>query len=387
MKLPIFIALTLLISGCARTKIARLEDSMRVTTLKVPLSDSLSKESFFQTLKKHIAVMKISRQVSDPLVFGTKKITKSDYIHSLEKILEHESDANWNEWIEKNFVMMEVYGRKNWGEVMTTGYYEPLVRGSHTPSSEFSQPLYKTPDDLVIFDPKAFSFPMKTTLLGRVENNRLVPYFDRKAIDSERSLAGRNLELAWVEPIDAFLIHIQGSGVVEFSDGKTIRVGYDTKNGRPYVSIGKVLKDSKKLSDVTFPKIKDYLKTLSNSEQQNLLNENPSYVFFKILNGESLTFTGMEVSPGRTIATDKSYFPKGALAFLDIDEPVFDSPEASVPKAWKRLPRFVFDEDTGGAIKGADRVDLYFGKGPSAYQSAGIMKQMGKLYYLFPKEF
>lgn len=352
------------------------------------LVDSLSSESFFKTLRHHIDVMKKSRMVQDPMIFGTKKIDKDLYIASLEEIFNHPD--NWADYISVNFEFFEVYGKDDWAEVMSTGYYEPKVMGSKTRTDIFSQPLYSTPKDLIVVDLKKFAskFPKGEklpVLAGRLDNKSFVPYFDRKAIDSDQKLKNQNLELAWVEPVDSFFIQIQGSGTVEFQDGERVRYGYAAQNGHPYFALGKSLTDFIPLEEMSMQRIKLHLQTLPHEEQQNILNRNPSYVFFKKLDGGALTYAGMEVSDGRTIATDLHLFPKGAMAFLDIEEPVFDSSTDITPREWKHMPRIVFDQDTGGAIRGGGRVDLYYGAGEEASQKAGVMKQKGKLYYLVPR--
>jgi membrane-bound lytic murein transglycosylase A len=371
------LCLFLIFAGCARAPLKHIEDAMRPVKSPPNFSDSLSKESFFVALKKHITVMQTSKQVSDIMVFGDRKIEKIKYISALLKILDHESD--WIDWIGKNFDFYEVYGRSTWGEVMSTGYYEPQVRGSHQRSLAFSRALYITPGDLLSINLKFF------TGKGRLENKTIVPYYTRKEIDTDAKLEGQNLELAWLDPIDAFFIQIQGSGVVEFENGEKIRLGYDSQNGHPYAALGKSLKHIIPEEQMSMQKIKGYLKTLSREDQQKILNINPSYVFFKKIDSDALTYAGMEVNEGRTIATDLKFFPKGALAFLDIEEPQFETLSDIEPKSWLKLPRLVLDEDIGGAIRGGGRVDLYFGKGESAAQKAGVMKHNGRLYYLVPR--
>lgn len=380
MKYHLCIILLLLFS-CARSPLKRIEDSMRPAKNVPQLVDTLSRESFFITLKKHIAVMKKSRQVMGQLTFGERKIEKAKYIASLEKIFDHEED--WIDWIGKNFDFYEVYGRDDWGEVMSTGYYEPKVRGSLKKSKEFNQAVYSTPDDLVTL--KFPDLQKSGLLIGRLENKNVYPYYDRKQIDVDNKLLGKNLELAWIDPIDSFFIQIQGSGVIEFENGEKIRIGYDGQNGHSYEAIGKHLTDVIPLEKMSLQKIKAHLKTLPAEEQQNILNKNPSYVFFKKIESDALTYAGMEVSEGRTIATDLNLFPKGALAFLDIEEPVFANLDDEEPVSWVKKPRMVFDQDTGGAIRGGGRVDLFFGQGALAAQKAGVMKQKGRLYYLVPR--
>lgn len=378
----LFLVILFTLTSCARSPLNRIENSMRPTNSSVQLLDSLSSESFFTTLKKHIAVMKTSSQVKDPMIFGKSKVEKAKYIESLEKIMDHKND--WLEWINNNFELHEVYGREEWGKVMSTGYYEPIVYGSLTKTSKFSQPLYKTPADLITINLKGFSDQI-SVLVGHLENKIFSPYFDRKQIDSDKALKDKNLELVWVEPIDSFFIHIQGSGIIEIESGEKIHIGYDNQNGHPYEAIGKHLTDVIPLEKMTLQKIKSHLKSLSQVEQQKIFNINPSYVFFKIITSGALTYAGMEVSDGRSIATDLKYFPKGAMAFLDIKEPFFEELNNEEPTSWVDKPRLVFDQDTGGAIKGPGRVDLYFGKGNQAAQKAGVMKQNGRLYYLIPK--
>lgn len=383
-----YFCLLLLFTSCARTPLVHREDSMRPVSSNPILKDHLSRDSFFITLRKHIDVMKTSRMVMDPMIFGEKKIPKKDYIAALENIFNHQED--WIEWITKNFDSYEVYGKDNWGEVMSTGYYEPKVLGSKVPTAKFTRPIYGTPEDLVTVNLKKFSSKFSHgqklgVLAGRIENQSLIPYYDRQAIDSEQKLVNQKLELAWVDPVDAFFIQIQGTGVVEFSDGEKARFGYAAQNGHPYFALGKSLTDVIPMEEMSMQKIKLHLQTLSLLDQQKILNRNPSYVFFQKLTGDAITYAGMEVSDGRTIATDLHLFPKGAMAFLDIEEPEFETPHDIIPKSWKKMPRLVFDQDTGGAIRGGGRVDLYFGQGEAASQKAGVMKQKGRLYYLVPR--
>jgi membrane-bound lytic murein transglycosylase A len=375
-------------TSCARAPLKRIEDSMRLASSAPVLEDSLTRESFFTTLRKHVDGMKISRMVMDPMVFGKKKIDKKRYIASLEEIFNHQDD--WIEYISVNFEFYEVYGKDDWSEIMSTGYYEPKVKGSKKKTDIYSQAIYSTPDDLITINLKKFGDKFPTgeklpTLVGRIKNQSFIPYYDRKAIDSDQELKNKKLELVWVEPIDAFFIQIQGTGTVEFQSGERIRYGYASQNGYPYFALGKSLTNFIPKEEMSMQKIRLHLQTLSREEQQKTLNKNPSYVFFKKLDGDPLTYAGMEVSDGRTIATDLHFFPKGAMAFLDIEEPIFDTATDITPTSWKKMPRIVFDEDTGGAIRGGGRVDLYYGQGEAASQKAGVMKQNGRLYYLVPR--
>ncbi len=381
-------SLFILIISCARHPLLKIEDSMRPISNIPALVDDYSDESFIHALKNHIEGFKKTTLVKDPLTFGTKKISKADYLASLEKILQNQND--WKTYITNNFDFYEVYGRDDYAEVMVTGYYEPIVGGSHFETALYSQAIYSTPTDLVTVDLKKFYLKFENNqslpqIVGQLVENTLRPYFTRKEIDTDKKLANKMLELYWVKPIDAFFIQIQGSGVIELENGEKVRVGYDAQNGHPYQAIGKSLTHIIPMSEMSMQRIRLHLETLSKEEQQKIFNFNPSYVFFKKLEGLALTYTGMEVSEGRTIATDKEFFPKGAMAFLDVEEPVFESLDEITPKAWIKKPRLVFDQDTGGAIKGGGRVDLYIGSGESAHQIAGVMRHPGKLFYLVPK--
>jgi membrane-bound lytic murein transglycosylase A len=132
--------------------------------------------------------------------------------------------------------------------------------------------------------------------------------------------------------------------------------------------------------------IDGYLRQLPEKEMRKILNKNPSYVFFRRLEGKPITSLGTEVVDGRTIATDQSFFPKGALAYMEFSKPVFEGEASTEPSRWERTSRFVLDQDTGGAINGPYRVDLYWGSGKEAGQHAGVMKNRGRLYYLVPKD-
>jgi membrane-bound lytic murein transglycosylase A len=349
-----FFVFILLITSCSRAPLKNIQESMRPTSESIELKDYFGKDHFFAGLKSHIEQTRNSKMVPAVLNFGKIQLDKETYLSALEKILEQ--GDSWLEYIKQNFYFFEVYGRDDWSEVFVTGYYEPRVNGSKVATEAFSQALYRTPEDFI---------PTQK-------------YLSRDEIDSQKKLYGKNLELAWVRPFDAFLIQIQGSGLVVFEDQSELRVGYANQNGHKYEAIGKHLTDIIPLKEMTMQKIRAHLETLSREDEQKILNLNPSYVFFQELKGKSLTYSMVEVIEDRTIATDKIFFPKGALAFLDIEAPLD-------LENFTHEPRFVFDQDTGGAIKGGGRVDLYFGSSEMAAMKAGVMKREGKLFYLVPK--
>ena len=341
------------------------------------------------------------------LQFGPAKVSKKDYILALETL--HQSlklsPHHFYHSIQNDFQFYEVYGKKRWGEVFMTSYYEPILEGSRKKTQRFSRPLYGLPKDMVLLrmDEFAKKFPeivrdsvknpRDSILRGRLVEKKdgffeVVPFYDRKNIDVEKSLLKAPVTapiLAWVDPIDAFFLQVQGSGIVRFKGGGEKRVGYVAQNGYPYVAIGKYLLDVIPQEEMSLQAIKKYLRTRPEEEVQEILNQNQSYVFFKERKKGAVGSFGVQVVPGRTIATDDNFFPKGALAFLDFEKPVFENPESLQPLSWKRATRFVFDQDTGGAIRGPYRLDLFWGRGSVAEQSAGVMRNWGRLYYLVPK--
>lgn len=277
-------------------------------------------------------------------------------------------------------------------QVLFTGYFEARLRGSRTRTEQYAYPLYRRPDDLVTVDLAAWSWldiiglQLPKMLRGRLTpERRIVPYYSRAEIDFGGALAGKGLEALWVDdPIDAFFLHIQGSGVVTLPDGATQRVGYADKNGQPYRPIGKLLIDRNVLAakDVSAQKIKAYLRS-NPAEQREVLAYNPSYVFFDLRDRGPIGSIGATVTGNRSIATDAALFPHGALGYIETEKPRFDS--AGNVTGWEKFGRFVLNQDTGGAITGPGRVDIFTGFGDEAEHTAGVMKQTGRLFFLVKK--
>ena len=271
-------------------------------------------------------------------------------------------------FFEKNFTPYKCHDHKKNDTGLYTGYYESELSGSLTPSDQYHYPLYKRPPDLI----------QKNTQYGRSQGGSFSPHLDRASIE-EGALAGKNLELIWVDsPMDAFFLHIQGSGRVRLNDGKHIRVGYDGANGHPYTAIGKILIDRREIEkkDMSMQAIRSWIEK-NPQEGKKLMRENASYVFLRILEGEgAIGAQGIPVSPGRSLAVDKRYVPYGIPVWLDITHP-----ENKV-----HIQRLVIAQDTGGAIKGPLRGDVFWGFGALAAQVAGQMKEKGRAYLLLPKK-
>jgi membrane-bound lytic murein transglycosylase A len=268
-----------------------------------------------------------------------------------------------------------------------TGYYQPVIEGSLVPTEKFRYPIYGKPADLVsaervTLEPK----PTVEKIFGRAEGEQFTPYYTRREIDEGGSLRGRGLEIAWLaDPVDLFFLHIQGSGVVRLADGTHLSVGYAAQNGWPYRSIGRLLIDRGKVpkEEMSMQRLRRYLDE-NPQERDEILAYNESYVFFRILENGALGSLDVPVTAGRSIATDARLFPKGALAWIQTQAPVIDA--AGHLTGWRSLARFVLNQDTGGAIHGLQRADLYFGTGEEPAGLAGYMNRRGKIFFLMLKQ-
>ncbi len=259
-----------------------------------------------------------------------------------------------------------------------TGYYEAELRGSKRRGGPFQTPIYARPADLVTADLGAFRDEWKgDRISGRIEGGRLRPYPDRNRIEAG-ALRGRGLELLWVDdPIDAFFLHIQGSGRVRMTDGSVLRLGFAGKNGRPYHAIGRDLTASGAIPKeaISMGSIRAWLKD-NPAQGRALMARNKSFIFFrKVAGGGPIGAAGVALTPGRSLAVDPKYVSYGVPVWLDTQKPLERGP----------LRRLVVAQDTGGAIKGPVRGDLFWGFGREAAALAGAMKSTGRAYFLLPK--
>jgi membrane-bound lytic murein transglycosylase A len=260
-----------------------------------------------------------------------------------------------------------------------TGYYEPFLRGSRTRHGPFQTPIYRRPADLITVDLGEFRPNLKgERIAGRVESGKLKPYADRHAIEGG-ALGGKQLEMVWVDdPIAAFFLHIQGSGRIALDDGTELRVGYEAQNGHPYVPIGKELMNRGALArdDVSLQSIRAWL-VAHPAEAAAIMDVNPSYVFFRAVTGEGpLGGEGVPLTPGRSLAVDRGILPYGVPLWLDAEGPLQPQP---------RLQRLMVAQDTGGAIRGPVRGDVFWGHGAEAEERAGRMKSPGRYWLLLPR--
>jgi membrane-bound lytic murein transglycosylase A len=267
-------------------------------------------------------------------------------------------------------------GNNGTGDGLFTGYFEPELRGSRVPGGAFATPLLRRPADLVAVDLGLFRPDWRgQRIAGRVKDGRLAPYETRAEIEAG-SLDAARLALFWVDdPVDAFVLSIQGSGRVRLPDGALVNVGYDGRNGRPYVPIGRLLiaRGAVKAADMSLAAIRAWL-AAHPGEAKALMDENPSYVFFREIKGDApIGAEGVALTAGRSLAVDRAFLPLGVPLWLD------------VAQDGATVRRLVVAQDTGGAITGPVRGDLFLGFGAEAEAQAGRMKARGAYYLLLPR--
>ncbi len=320
--------------------------------------------------------------------FGSEDRTASELVVGLlraAEIMEETGDGDALVGaLQAEFDLFQSNGRDGLGEVLITGYFEPLLQASRELEPPFSYPVYGIPDDLITVNLDAFGVDIdRGKLVGRVEGRELVPYPERSAIDFGDGLAAQVEVLGYLDdPVTAFFLQVQGSGTLIFPDGERVRAGYASGNGQPYRSIGRLLLDegSMTVDEMSMQSIHAYLEDHPD-QLERILSHNPSYVFFRPLpaTGGPLGCFGVPVTAGRSIAVDRRLFPAPTVAFI----------RGRIPSANggdHRFQRLVVIGDTGGAITGPGRVDLFFGAGDEAGELAGRTKHLGELFILLPKK-
>jgi membrane-bound lytic murein transglycosylase A len=293
--------------------------------------------------------------------------------------------AKAREFFEQNFrpVRIAKLGEKSG---LLTGYYEPIVDGSRFPNPEFSAPLYRRPSDLLVGGKKAAkaALPNRASV-GRLNNKKQVePYFDRAAIENG-ALDGQRLEIAWLKDHwDAMTIQIQGSARVRLEDGTMVRLNYDAHNGHSYTAVGRILIERGLVprEEMSMERISQWM--VKNPDQaKEVRGTNKSFVFFRITGLNTDTeppgAQGVPLTPGRSIAVDRIHV-YGTPFFIEADLPI------DAPRSTNRFRRLMVSQDTGSAIIGPARADLYFGAGRDAGQVAGRIRQQGRFVMLLPRE-
>nr|WP_320189762.1 MltA domain-containing protein [uncultured Desulfobacter sp.] len=389
-----YLLLILLLAGPLGCRNQKKVEPLRVNPLvKVSKSDlpEFSDALFLQDLRRSIDQSLVYYKrvpATRTYVYGPDVYTASHMILSLETfkhfIATRPSAKKLNRFIRETYTVYKSVGGVN-KDVLFTGYFEPTYPGSRTPGPEFPWPVYTMPDDLFQVDLSEFSqaYQGHKRLMARVDpkSRRVKPYYTRKQINRQSDFEQKAPPVVWLaNRIDRFFLEIQGSGRVALPHGEIMRLHYAGVNGRKYSAVGKYLIDQNEVpkEKMSMQAIRKWL-TTHPDRMDEVLFTNESFVFFKEGEGGPFGCINVAVTPVRSIATDTKLFPKGGLAFIQTALPA----AVGQPKeAWPRASLFVLNQDTGGAIKGPGRVDLFCGAGDWADYTAGHMVARGQLYFL-----
>jgi membrane-bound lytic murein transglycosylase A len=293
--------------------------------------------------------------------------------------------AKAREFFERNFVPLQI-SRIGDDAGFVTGYYEPVVDGSRTKSDLYNVPVYRRPSNLFVrgYSQASLSLPNKGEVFRKIGRRKLVPYYDRAEIE-DGAIAGRGLEVVWLKSqTDLLFIQIQGSARVRLEDGSIVRLNYEAHNGYGYTPVGRVLIDRGIIpkDQMSMQKIREYMEQDPDAAKE-LRRQNRSYVFFREVplsdKDEAVGAQGVPLTPGRSIAVDKSLHVYGTPFFISGDLPI-DSDKSATP-----FRRLMVAQDTGSAIVGPARADIYFGAGQDAGKIAGRLKNPAQFAMLLPK--
>ncbi|MCX5795194.1 MAG: MltA domain-containing protein [Elusimicrobia bacterium] len=316
----------------------------------------------------------------------------ADSIQELLSILdEAKTPEELDSLVRERFDVFQSAGSDGQGKVVFSSYYQPLLPAAVKKSAKYPIPIYRRPSDMVEVDLSAFGVKNGgDSLVGRVgKDRRVVPYFTREEIDVRKALRGKKLELAWLQnKWDVLDLHIQGSGILKYPSGKEMLARYAATNAQQYNSVGLTLVKAGALprEGLSYDKIRDYFKAHPEAEDW-VISQNPRYTFFELVamppDGEPLGTVMESLAPARSIAVDPAVIPLGALAWFSTVSPQADQDG----RLLGQFPnsRFALCMDTGGAIKGPGRVDIYAGHGKQATTTARNQWNEGKLYILVKK--
>lgn len=309
---------------------------------------------------------------------GCGRLTAARKPCDLGKAVPVGDEAAARRFFESEFVPYAVVSSESGDSGLITGYYEPIIDGSRTPTELHRHPIFGVPDDLVVVDLGAVSPETRPLRLrGRLDGRRLVPYWSRSEIDARGSTFAAPV-IAWsADPVELFFLQIQGSGQVRLESGGMIRVGYADQNGHPYRSLGRHLIERGELvlEQASMQGIKAWA-AANPAKLRDALAQNPSYVFFRELPATDGPIGALSVPlhAERSLAVDRRFVPLGAPVYL----------ATTFPLSEERLERLMAAHDTGGAIRGVVRADFFWGTGAEAGVQAGRMRQQGRLWLLWP---
>jgi len=355
-------------------------------------TDDMDPKSLQLAIDNQLEVM-YRQDPASPIRLGDFTLTRSRLIDTLEafqKLLQKNiSQEDFDKKVYEEFLLYRV-GKGKDKKVLFTGYYRPVIPASPVPSPRYRFPIYKMPGKGFHIGETQLGIRLVGSKVGIKQNlqNKSGENWrslTREQIDRKGALSNRGLEVAWLEnELERYFLHIQGSGILEFPDGTRQGVRYQGANKYSYNGIGKLMiRDGViKTSNGSMQGIKKYF-TNNPQNISKYLNQNKRYIFFSLSDAGAIGSGGGELVGGRSIATDKSIYPAGGLVFVKIRKPVLDGNNKI--KSWKQISRFVIDQDTGSAIRGKARADLYFGTGQKAGAMAGHYHEKGEVYYLIKK--
>lgn len=345
-------------------------------------------DSLIIAATRHLQYLK-KLSANTRIQIGEKSFSRKDLLSSMETFLDilykNPNKSDLDHAIKEKFTLYQAggRGRKKEGAMLITGYFEPILDGNLSRTGPYIYPIYKAPDSLLTgHDPETG----KQIHLREDEQGHKFPFWTRAEIESENKLTGN--ELVYLkDPVDAFLLHVQGSGKIRLRDGSLRTIQFAATNGHEYKSIGKLLVEEQKMTceEATMPAIRQYLEKHP-EDRERILHHNPRFVFFRWNtekegpNGS----LGLSLTAGRSIAVDPKTLPTGMMAYLVSQKPVLDNNGQLV--SWEPMERFVLPQDSGAAIKGAGRADMFWGNGHYAEIAAGNMKEEGQLYFLIKKD-
>lgn len=390
-----FATLIIVFIGCSHGPVKTKKEALIKPKKDVRYEDHLEIKSLQSALKNTIKQLELT--ATDELIDYPVSFSMNEYLIFLKHLnMCARTNSEFINRVNEVFSPYITFGKDQFGEILLTSYYEPLINGSLKKTKKYSTPLYKIPPNLV--EVKLSQF--EEALYGPIDTSRKVisaqlitdnygnkivtPLPSRRAIDFEGALANQKLEIVYVDPIEAFFLHIQGSGRVILPNGKSFTVGYHAQNGMKYEPIGKFLKDDIPKEKMSLQSIEEVLRTKFNNKLEEILPLNPSYIFFKKIEGRARTTLGSEVTDRRTLAVDTGFFNLGLLGHLDY--PKLDITDDGAVEGEERIQHFVINQDTGGAIKTTGRADLFWGSGEQGKKVAGHMRHMAKLTYFLPKQ-
>lgn len=367
-------------SGCSFIPTAALETAPQFFT------DDFDRESLIVASRRHLTYLQ-KLPLAEEQFIGKQSFSNRWLVDSLQLFLRIVEKTRHPEQLDarirEHFDIFQAEGRSGAksGEMLVTGYYEPTFAGSLSRSPDYTIPIYATPGSLITHKNSTTG---KTQIGRYTANSKFIPYWTRAEIEKNEVLAG--YELTYLhDPLDAFFLHIQGSGRIKLPDGSIRSLHFASSNGHSYSSIGKLLVDSHKLAreEINVPAIRRYLHEHP-EEQKAILHHNERFVFFQW--GDDSGPQGsleLTLTPGRSIAVDPQSLPVGLPAYLESRRPIIDSTGRIT--VWTTMKRFVLPQDSGAAIIGPGRVDLFCGNGYEAETTANYLQEQGQLYFLVKK--